>query len=412
MGYKYKNEGVELGFRLTCIKMFACLALGLLGLRLWYLQGIYGPYYRDMSENNRTRTIRTSAPRGIIYDREGRILVRNRPAFDVALLLEDTPDVNETVTRLAHITGRDPEQVLRDFRARKKRTPFEPSVVLPDVSREELAKVKVNSHLLPGVIVNTVPARAYPSESLAAQLFGYVREITKDQLERNSSHYRRGDLIGQSGVEKKFEQYLRGKSGYIQVEVDAHGARKGELGIADDIVGQDLHLTIDHDVQQAAERALGNYRGAVVAIEPSTGEILALASTPTFDARLFSGQVAIKDWEQLNTDSNKPLTNRALASAYPPGSVIKLLWSIAGLNEGLITPNTKVNCHGSYQLGRRRYRCHKHSGHGTVDLRAALRQSCNVYFYQLGQTLGIETMHKYLGMFGFCLLYTSDAADE
>ena len=395
-----RAEVNDLGRRLIFSKIVACIAFGLLGVRLWFLQGIWGGYYRDLSENNRTRTIRTAAPRGTMYDREGRVLVRNRPAFDVALLLEDTPNVNETIYTLAQLTGRDPEQVFKQFRSSKKNRPFEPKVVLSDVTREELAKVKVNTHLLPGVIINPVPTRAYPNGALASQIFGYIREITKDQLAKVDASYKQGDFVGQTGLEKQYEEYLHGRSGYVQVEVDARGTRKGELGIVDNVVGQDLHLTLDLDLQRAAERALLGHRGAVVAIEPSTGEILALVSSPTFDANLFSGQVLLKDWEVLNSDIDKPLTNRALASAYPPGSTIKLLYAVAGLNEGVISPDSKVFCPGYFQFGKRKYRCHSKTGHGTVDLRSAIRMSCNVYFFQLGQSLGIERMHRYLDLFG------------
>ena len=397
----FKPQQHEYGRRLIAAKMLVCFALGLIGVRLWYLQGVQGPYYRDLSENNRTRTIRTAAPRGTIYDREGRVLVRNRPAFDIALMVEDTPDVDIAVMRLAQIVDQSPNEVLDQFTTGRRSRPFEPKVVLSDVSRVDLARVKVNSHQLPGVIVATVPTRTYPNGELAAQLFGYTREISKEQLAKYGPRYRLGDSIGQTGLEKHYEDTLRGEAGYLRVEVDARGTRKGELGIVDEQVGSDLHLTLDIDLQRAAQDALGEKRGAVVALDPRNGEILALASSPTFDANILSGQVTKKDWDELRKDGTKPLTNRVHSHIYPPGSTMKLMYAVAGLQEKLVSPETKFNCPGYFQLGRRRYHCHKKTGHGKVDLRTAITVSCNSYFYQLGQALGIERLSRYLSMFGF-----------
>lgn len=397
----FRPQLPEIGTRIFLAQAVVCTVFALMGLRLWFLQGVYGDYYRDLSENNRTRTIRTASPRGMIFDRDGRILVRNRAAFNIGLFMEDTPNPDEMVLHLAGLAQRDVDAVVEQFRRGRATRPFEPRVVLPDVSRARLARIKVNTHSLPGVMVSTVPTRRYPNGSLAAQLFGYTREISKEQLLQMGSPYRAGDEVGQAGIEKQYESVLRGTAGYVQVEVDARGTRRGELGIVDETVGGDLYLTIDLDVQRAAESALAGWRGAAVAMIPNTGEVVALASTPTFDANLFSGHVSAIDWNALMQDPLKPMRNRAIANIYPPGSTIKLLWGLVGLQEGVITPSTRVNCPGSYQLGGRRYHCHKRGGHGLVDLRTAITVSCNVYFYHLGQALGIERLSKYIKAFGF-----------
>lgn len=389
--------------RLIYVYGFVSVMLFLLLVRLWYLQCIYGGYYRDQSENNRIRTVRTIPPRGVIYDRNAKILVSNRPAFDVALIMEDIQDINQLLKTLSEITGRDIEQLKKSLNTPNKGRHFEPRVVMADISWEELTKIKVNSYRLPGVIINSVPTRSYPGATIGAQLLGYAREITKIQLDnlQNKEEYHQGDLFGQSGVEKQWENILRGKSGYKQVEVDAMGHRRGELGIIKNQEGNDLYLTLDLDLQQAAENGLAGRKGAVVALDPRNGEVLALASAPAVDANMFSGKMDAQAWEQVTTNKDKPLTNRAISSKYPPGSTFKLFMAMAGLADKKISTQTHINCPGYYMFAGRPYKCHKHSGHGSVDLQKAITVSCNVFFYQLGQLLDIENIEKYGKMFGF-----------
>lgn len=391
--------------RLIRAAIFIYIVICIVAVRLWFLQCLRGAYFRDLSENNRKRTVRAIAPRGDIYDREGRILVRNRPSFNVALMLEDVPDKSDTIAKIASYTGRSVEELTKRLEHRTTR-PFEPLVVLPDVSREELARIRVHTYDLPGVIVDVLPARDYVHGNLAVQLFGYAREINKTQLDAlNSSTvgrvYAPGDIIGQSGLEKVWEPQLGGENGAVLVEVDAHGNRKRELGIQDPRPGMDLHTTIDLDLQTIAEQALDNRRGAVVALDPNSGEVLVLASSPTYDANILSGALDAGDWKTISESRDKPLMNRALASTYAPGSTIKLAYTAAALAEKKLTENTELNCPGYYMFAGRPYHCHKHSGHGVVNLRKAVTMSCNVFFYQVGQMLGIDLINKYLTMFGF-----------
>jgi penicillin-binding protein 2 len=387
--------------RLILATLVVCAAFTILIFRLWYLQCMNGAYYRDQSENNRTRTIRTVAPRGTVYDRENRVLVHNRPAFNVELMIEDTPNIGVTLDRLSGVTGHEKSELEQSLGGRKTRRHFEPQILLEDISRTELARVKANSYKLPGVIINPIPTRYYPYNNLGSQIFGYTREISKAQLESDpNGEYSPGDVVGQSGIEKTWEPTLRGKSGFVRVEVDAMGKRKGELGIADDRPGKDIFLTIDLDLQQTAEKNLEGKRGAVVALDPNNGEVLALASAPTFDANIFSGRMLAKEWNSLREDKSHPLTNRAIASTFAPGSTFKLIMASAALAMGKITPNTKLNCPGYYFFAGRAYKCHKHSGHGVVDLKKAITVSCNAYFYQVGQMLGVDSIHKFATAMG------------
>jgi penicillin-binding protein 2 len=388
--------------RIQIIKLVIFVLFGSLLLRLWFLQWLYGDFYRDKSENNRIRTIRTIAPRGTIYDREGRVLVRNRPSFTVALMVEDTENVEATVKKVAEIGGQDPGTVYHNFTQDRTARRFEPKIILRDISRDVLSRIKGKIYQLPGVIVQSVPTRSYLYGKTGGQIFGYVREINKQQLsEYVDQGYMSGDVVGQFGLEKYYESVLRGYAGYLQVEVDAKGSRKKELGLIDPVAGKDISLTLDIDLQLAGEKALGENRGAVVALDTSTGEILALVSTPSFDANMFSSQISASDWQALINNPEKPLNNRAISSAYPPGSTSKLLWALAGLQERKIHEKTSLSCPGFYRLGSRRYLCHKASGHGAIDLNTAITVSCNAYFYNLGQMLGITSMTNYMKWFGF-----------
>ena len=390
------------GARLALAGVFALTALSLLLIRLWYLQGVYGSFFRDLSENNRIRTVQTKPARGVVYDLEGRELVGNRPAFNVSLILEDTPDLKKTLQDLARVTGRDPEALEKQLNLQKRgRHHFERKVVMPDVSREELAKTKVNNYWLPGVIVDVIPTRFYPYASMAAQIFGYSREISRGQLEQYPErNYRMGDVVGQSGLEKQYEDALRGQAGYRQVEVEAMGNRKGERGIVDDLPGRDLYLNIDLDLQRVAEENLAGKKGAVVVLDPNSGAVLTIASAPAFDPNMFAGQMRGEDWLQVAKDRLRPLSNRAIGQVYPVGSTFKLITSVAAIAEKKATMDTQFNCPGYFPFAGRKYMCHKKTGHGMLTLRRALAVSCNAYYFQLGQLLGIGLIEKYAKLLG------------
>ncbi len=388
--------------RIRLLRGLILVLFGIIGVRLWYLQVLYGSFYRDKSENNRIRTVKVVAPRGNILDREGKILVGNRPSFNIGIMLEDVEEPSISIAEVAKISGIDAGLLFDSYSRNKYARRFEPRILVEDLTAEQFARLKANSYLLPGITFDSIPTRTYPQGNLAAQIFGYVREITKPQLKELEKHdYKIGDVIGQTGLEKTYEDILRGYSGYLQLEVDARGVKKQELGKIPSVAGNDIKVSIDIDLQRAAETALGDHSGAVIALDPRSGEVLTIASAPTFDANVFSGELLTKEWEFLTKNPMKPMINRGIASAYPLGSTSKLLWAIAGLSEKLITPTTTLNCPGYFKLGNRRYLCHKRGGHGNIDLKMALTLSCNAFFYNLGNQLGIEKMAKYLDYFGF-----------
>jgi penicillin-binding protein 2 len=372
----------------------ACISI-LVG-RLWYLQIMRGSFFRDRSENNRLRTIFLPSPRGIIVDRRGEPLVSNRPSFNIELVVEDAPNVSQIVTEVAHLVGEDPAEVQDRLGKQNKRRRFEPKILLRDVSRDVVAKISAHKHRLPGVIVSAVPVRAYPYGQLAAHAVGYLREISAEQLKSATYQgYRAGDMVGQAGLEAAFERYLRGERGEQAVIVNARGTKIGEAFFQPEIPGSDVYVTIDRAVQHAAEQALAGRRGAVVAMHAQSGDIIALASSPAFDPGVFTGEIPKDVWSDLTDPTTTKLSNRAVQGAFPPGSVFKVFVAAGALSEGVTDTSESTFCPGFLKFGKRNFRCHKHSGHGRTDLHEAMVQSCDVYFYTVGQRLGVDRIHQY-----------------
>lgn len=370
-------------------------------LRLWYLQIVRGDYFRVQSENNRIRTVFVPPPRGLILDRNGEIIVKNRPSFNIELVTEDSPDPKATVKQLAEITNLSFEDLWERVQNQRKRRRFEPKLILKDISRDLVAKVSAKRYELPGVIVNVVPARDYIYGDLAAHVLGYIREITGAQLERPSyAGYQMGDVVGQYGVEARWEKFLQGKRGMQAVVVDASGTRIGEASFEPEVAGHNLTLTIDLALQRAAETAMAGKKGAVVAMDANTGEILAMLSHPAFDPNMFAGEVSPEDWKDLTSGTEKKLNNRAVQGAYPPGSVFKVFMSAAALSEKIFSTKTTVTCPGFLPFGGRLFRCHKKEGHGTVAIHDALIMSCDVFYYTVGIRLGIDRIADYAKRFG------------
>ena len=379
-----------------CFAFFFCIIL-----RLWYLQVIRGEHFVNRSENNRRRRIFVPPPRGHILDRKGEVIVKNRPAFNIELIREDSPDPEETLTTLASIVNEKPDVLIDRLKFQKKRRRFEPQLILKDVSRDIVAKVSSQRFRLPGIIVSVNPARDYLYGDSAAHVLGYIREINKDQLDMPAySGYRQGDLVGQYGIEKEWEKYLQGVRGVRGVIVNAAGMKTGEASFDEELPGNNVQLTIDLDVQLAADKALEGKKGSVVAMDAKTGEVLAMVSKPAFDPNMFIGEVTSAEWQNLVSGPEKILNNRGLQGSYPPGSVFKAIMAVAGLTEGVIGPSSSVNCPGHYRFGSRNWRCWKRVGHGPVNLESAMMMSCDVYFYILGQRLGIDRIHQYATMFG------------
>lgn len=374
-----------------------------LALRLWYLQIVKGDYFRAQSENNRLRNVYVPPPRGIILDRNGEELVRNRAAYNIELVSEDSPNPAKTVERIAELVGYDPASLSQVLQDQKRRRAFEPKIILRDVSRDIVAKVAANKFELPGVLINPVPSREYVYGSTAAHVLGYIREITKVQLDNPSfAGYRQGDVVGQFGVEQHWERMLQGRRGIQMVVVNAQGFRIGEAAFEPERIGSSVTLTLDLDVQRAADEALLGKRGAIVAMDPQTGEILALSSAPSFDPNDFTRGIDADTWAKLTSGGERPLSNRATQGAYHPGSVFKIFMAIAGLSAGerVMSTHESIYCPGSMQVGARRFRCHKHAGHGYVNHTEAMEQSCDVWFYTVGLRLGVDRIHDSVTSFG------------
>ncbi len=405
---------LDLSRRVMIATVVTCLVFAALIFRLWYLQIVNGEYFRDRSENNRTRRVFVPPPRGLVLDRNGTILARNRPAFDVELVIEDTPDPRASLRSLADLLKLDAQELLKSVQLlQRKRRRFEPRLILKDVSREVVARVMAHRFELPGIVVSANPAREYVYGDTAAHVIGYIREISRDQLESGRyPGYRAGDRVGQYGLEAKWEYRLQGKAGVQSVIVNAVGTRIGESSFDPEIAGSNLSLTIDLAIQQAAERALGDQRGAVVVMDPNTGELLALLSRPAFDPNVFATEMRLEDWRDLVSGEGRKLSNRAAQGVYPPGSVFKAIMLTAALAEGIVSTSETVFCPGYLTFGSRRFRCHKDEGHGHVDAREAMVQSCDVYFYTIGQRLGIDRIAEYAKRFGLGVPTGLDLVEE
>lgn len=394
-----ESEFGDLHRRLFILRIGLLLVVVLLGLRLWHLQIREGPYYRDLSENNRTRLVLLEPARGLIYDRHGVLLANNVPSFSLYVTLEDVKDREVLIRQLTDLLGLDPTIV------RKKMT-AKGSKLLPRKIKDHMTlrdATLVESHRLdmPGVMIQVESQRNYPGGVTAAHLLGYVGEISADQLEKPEFiDLHQGSIVGQYGVEKSYDRHVRGTAGQKSVEVDALGHEKKASVVERPQAGNDLYLTIDVRLQKVAEELLGQERGAIVALDPNSGDILAMASRPGFDPNVLSRELTAKQWVEIVQDEGRPLNNRASQGQYPPGSTFKIPMAVAALETKTVSPSSTVYCNGGYQFGKRLYHDWKASGHGYVDLHNALVHSCDVYFYTIGQRMGIDVMAEFGKDFG------------
>lgn len=402
VAFERGSTNINISRRVWGSLVVVSIAFSIVLIRLWYLQIVHGSYFRDRSENNRTRILYTPSPRGLISDRNGDVLVRNRPSFSIDFVPEDSPNPSDTLHALSGLTGVSYDELVERLKDQRKRRRFEPKLLLKDVSRDTVAKISSRRYALPGVIVNVIPAREYLYEDMAAHVLGYIREITTDQLKSPLyAGYRSGDVVGQYGIESRWETLLRGERGTQAVLVNALGTRIGELYFEPEIPGHNVQLTLDRKVQQAADKALAGKKGAIVVMDPRNGEILALASSPRFDPNIFTKEISREVWTDLVSGKDSKLNNRAVQGVFPPGSVFKIFVALAGFSEEVSSISEQVSCPGYLQFGKRQFRCHKHSGHGKVGLHDAIVQSCDVFFYILGQRLGVNRINEYAHKFGF-----------
>ncbi len=387
--------------RLTGIMFFVVAAFALLAVRLFHLQILGGEEYRRLSESNCIRLESIDAPRGLIFDRNGELLVDNRPAFDVSIIPRDAKPVDKTIEKLAPLIGATKEELNAKLRAQRQAASYKPILLRQDIGRNTLAAIEVHRYDLPGVVINVNPRRHYIHERSAAHVLGYLGEISTEELSSGKCpDCRPGDFVGKFGVEKTFEPYLRGERGGRQVEVNAKGQVVRVLQTVDARPGMNLFLTIDSRLQQKAEEMLKGSAGAAVAMNPNNGEILAMASSPSFDQNDFVSGMTYDEWEKLVSNPEHPMENKAVQGEYPPASTYKIVTAIAGLQEGVIDENSTFYCPGYLSFGNRVYRCWKRGGHGTISVVRALAESCDVFFYQVGQRLGVDRLAHYAHALG------------
>ena len=399
---KFEEEDSET--RGTSCRLAFCVLVAffvLIAARLWYLQIIHGTDFRAKSEKNRIKTIRLTAYRGNILDRDGRLLAGIEPSFNICLIKKETRDLEALLKRLLPLLDEPASKVRARLYAARNQPQYMPVVLERNASWETVCRVEARLSELPGVIVEVGPSRRYPHGKLAPHLLGYLGEISLEELKSGRyPHARSGDLVGKYGIEARFENLLAGRSGKKIVEVDARGRLIRVLDTEPPAPGKDISITLDLDLQLAAEEAIADQCGAVVALDPRNGQILALASGPKFDPSLFAKGLTPEEWKALNDPLTRPLINKAIQGQYPPGSTFKVVMAAAALQEGIVRPQEQFKCLGSFKLGRRTFRCWKRWGHGDTDLYKSLVESCDVYYYNVGLKLGIDRISRYARGFG------------
>ena len=388
--------------RFELLMLAAVFFFALIGMRLWYLQIISGERYQLLSQKNRTRYIPIAAPRGPIYDRDGLLLVDNRPSFTLTVLRQDVTDKELLLQRLADYLGSDRQQLANAWDKRRYYPRYRPIPLKTDIDRDTLERLAENSVNLPGMLIEVQPMRAYPYHETAAHLFGHIGAITEKELNsREFRGYRAGEFIGKSGLEKHLEPYLKGQAGEKLLEVDVKGKELRQLQVQKPLPGKSVYLTLRRELQLATEQAFGDQAGAAVVLDVNNGDILAMVSRPAFDPALFARGISNKEWQALIKNPDHPLQAKAISGQYPPGSTFKMVTALAALRAGVVTPNELIDCEGRISLGNRAFRCWKKTGHGPTNLKKALRESCDVWFYEIALRLGIErmsTMARELGM--------------
>ncbi len=384
--------------RIIKISYVVIAIFALLIMRLWQLQILRGDEYLKLSESNRLRIINIHAPRGIIFDRNKIPLVKNTPYFSVSIIPNEFERNNlENLSRVIKVPL---EEILKKLN-KNDTSPFVSIKLKEGLSFQEVAYIESRRSDFPGMIIEVEISREYPYADVGAHLIGYLGKVSHNQSKDPSFKEIPPDsFVGQWGIEKLYDDTLRGKSGKRIIEVDALGKEIRLLKEIPPLKGSDIILSVDINLQKEAEKAFGDRAGALVAVSPNTGEILGLVSKPSFDPNLFIKGINYKDWITLVKDKRKPLINRALQSQYPPGSTFKIITAIAGLEEGVITNDTRVNCRGGIQYGKWTFACWQKRGHGVVSFHRALVESCDVYFYEVGQRLGIDKIYKYATSFG------------
>lgn len=414
----YNEEGRDqrrFSVRVLLALSILFVLLLILGLRLFTLQVGAHEHFTTLSENNRLRVEPIPPTRGLIFDRNGVLLAENRPAYQLEVTIEQVGDLERLLERLSRMVELSPAEVERFRASMRQRRPFQPVLLKTGLDDEAVARIAVARHELPGVEIEARPVRHYPLGADFAHVVGYVGRINEQDVQRlDMRNYAGSSHTGKTGVERFYEGLLHGTTGHKQVEVNAQGRVIRELSVVPPVPGKDLILSIDVELQRVAREALAPHDGAVVAIDPSTGEVLALVSKPGFDPNPFVNGISHRDFAVLQQDPHKPLFNRALSGQYPPGSTLKPIVALAGLEENVTTAERRMFAPGYYQLPGhdRRYRDWRRGGHGWLDMKRAIAVSSDVYFYDLGHKLGIDRMAPMFGAFGIGSQVGIDATGE
>ena len=384
--------------KIVLISYFIAVVFVFLALRLWQLQILQGNEYRRLSEANMLRIVSIPSPRGIIFDRNDIPLVKNTPYF-FASIIPDEFDRSK-IQLLSKVLNIPREEIMEKL-DKPDLSPFIPVRLKPNLTFNEIAFLEARRSDLPGLIIEVEISREYINGNVGSHVIGYLGKLTPAQVKDPAYRDVPPDtFIGQWGVEKYFDHTLRGVPGKRIIEVNALGREVRLLQEKPPVKGQDIRLSIDINLQREAEKAFGEKAGSLVAIQPDTGEILGMVSKPSFDPNLFTKGISSEKWLAIVNDKKNPLLNRSIQSQYPPGSTFKIITAVAGLEEGVITPDSKVECKGEINFGSRRFGCWQKSGHGILSLHRAIVESCDVFFYEVGKRLGIDKIYEYATEFG------------
>jgi penicillin-binding protein 2 len=379
--------------------VFLALLLAVAG-RFWFVQGVRGAYYRELADNNRIRRLSVEAIRGLIFERNDQLLVENIPVYNLLIDRSRSRDLERGLEFAATTVGRPREELEEALESQRSRSMFQPVLIAEELTLAQVSRLSVSALEYPEFEVDVGHQRLYRYGPTTSHLLGYLGEVSEADLKKQDSPYRRGDLIGRKGVEQTFDTELRGSDGQREITVDSRGRFKEENRLDPATPGARLDIALDLELQQEAVNFLEGKEGAVIALDPKSGEILTLLSTPSYDPNLFSRRLDKEAWKELIENPRHPLHNRAIQGTYSPGSVFKVVMALGGLSDRVVTPESTVYCRGATRIYNRRFRCWKRGGHGSVNMRKAIRESCDVYFYHLGQQLGIERIAHYSRLLG------------
>ena len=400
--------------RLIILQGVIVVFFSLLAVNFWALQVVQHAKFEEMAENNRQRTLPLRAPRGIVFDREGKVLVENRHSYSIMIDREQTKDMNRTIRLLAGVLGMDQAAVKSIVDHHRYEPTYRRITVVQDASLAQVAAVTARrlDFELPDVVIEQIPTRQYP-DAMGAHLFGYVGEVNDTGLASNPD-LKSGDIVGQSGIEKVYNAMLMGEDGARRVVVNSLGREIRTLEEDPPTEGRRLQLTIDYDIQKAIEDGFDSigFNGAAVVLDPANGDVLGFTSRPAYDPNAFASGIDRDTWNMLTTDEDRPLNDRAIQGRYSPGSTFKMAVALAGLQEGIITPDFHVTCHGGAVFYGRPFKCWKKGGHGSIDLRHAIEQSCDVYFYTVANMVGVDKINKWATALGLGVKSGIDLPNE